>query len=259
MGILNLTPDSFYDGGKSNTLSSALQQAERMLSDGADFLDVGAYSSRPNAEDISPKEEISRLLPVLREISREFPDALISVDTFRSDVAIAAVGEGAHIINDISGGQLDRRMFETVAKLKVPYILMHMKGSPQTMVEEAQYSDVFMEVLDYFVYRVKQLQDLGVLDIVLDPGFGFAKKREHSYELLSRLQDFKILGLPILAGVSRKSMLYSLLGQTAAEALNATTVANTISLLKGASILRVHDVKEAVEAIKIVSATDKQG
>jgi dihydropteroate synthase len=258
MGILNLTPDSFYDGGENNTLHTALKRTELMLTEGADFIDLGAYSSRPRAEDISSKEEVARLLPILKAIRREFPNAIISVDTFRSEVARAAVGEGAHIINDISGGQLDPFMFETVGSLKVPYILMHMKGSPQTMAKEAKYDDVFAEVLGYFVEKAKQLTDWGVNDIIIDPGFGFAKTKEHSYELLNKLDQFKILGLPLLAGVSRKSMLYSLFGKTAADALNATTAANTIALLKGASILRVHDVNEAVEAVQVVAAVNKQ-
>ncbi|MDB5011979.1 MAG: Dihydropteroate synthase [Daejeonella sp.] len=252
MGILNLTPDSFYDGGVNSSVADALETVKRMLMEGADFIDIGAYSSRPNAEDISDAEELKRLLPTLKATVKEFPNAIISIDTFRANVASAAINEGAHIINDISGGELDATMFETVASLKVPYILMHMKGSPQTMLKEAKYGDVFKEVLNYFLSRIKKLQELGVKDVIIDPGFGFAKKPEHSFELLNRLDELKILDVPILAGLSRKSMIYKSLGITPEDALNGTTVANTIALLKGANILRVHDVKAASEAIKLV-------
>ena len=251
MGIINITPDSFYAGSRKPGVGEALQQAGKMLSDGAAFLDIGAYSSRPGATDISVAEETDRLLPVVEAIVNAFPDAILSIDTFRSQVAEAAIKAGAHIINDISGGQLDEDMFATVARLRVPYTLMHMKGNPQNMVKQAQYDDVFTEVLDYFVSRYQLLKQLGVHDVIIDPGFGFAKNQEHGYALINRLQDFDILGLPILVGVSRKRMIYGLLGGTAAEALNGTTVLNTISLTKGANILRVHDVQEAVEAVKI--------
>ncbi len=251
MGIINLTPDSFYAGSRKQDIDSALHLAEKMLNEGATFLDLGAYSSRPDAEDISIQEETDRLLPVVEAIASNFPDFILSIDTFRSPVASAAIGAGAHIINDISGGQLDTEMFATVARLQVPYILMHMKGTPQTMKNEAHYEDVFAEVFDYFVDRYQKLKLLGVKDVIIDPGFGFAKKAEHSYALMSRLQDFNILQLPILAGVSRKSMIYRFLKVTADKALNGTTVLNTIALTKGANILRVHDVKEAVEAVKI--------
>ena len=253
MGILNLTPDSFYDKGRNNGIEQALKRTETMLLEGAEFIDIGAYSSRPRAEDISPQEEQDRLLPVLKILVKEFPEAVISIDTFRASVAKAAINEGAHIINDISGGELDKKMFETVAALEVPYILMHMKGTPQNMQDNIQYDDVFLEVFQYFAEKISALQELGVKDIILDPGFGFAKKIKHSYELLSVMDQFKLLGLPILAGVSRKSMIYKPLEITAEEALNGTTVANTIALMKGAGILRVHDVKAAVEAVKIVS------
>lgn len=254
MGIINITPDSFYAGSRKPLLNDALQQASKMLTDGADFLDIGAYSSRPGAEDISAQEEMDRLLPVIELIAANHPEAIISVDTFRSSVAEAAVKAGAHIINDISGGQLDENMFVTVAKLKVPYILMHMKGTPQNMNQLAQYDDIFIEVLDYFASRYHQLKQLGVHDVILDPGFGFAKIPDQSYALMNRLQDFNILELPILAGISRKRMVYKVTGGTAEDALNATTALNTIALTKGANILRVHDVKEAVEAIKIFLA-----
>jgi dihydropteroate synthase len=251
MGIINLTPDSFYAGSRKQGIDEALSQAEKMLNDGATFLDIGAYSSRPGADDISVQEETDRLLPVVEAIVAAFPDAILSIDTFRSQVAETAVKAGAHIINDISGGQLDEQMFATVGRLQVPYILMHMKGTPQNMNQLAQYENVFDEVLDYFAARYHQLKQLGVNDVIIDPGFGFAKKTEHSYALLNRLQDFNVLQLPILAGVSRKNMIYKTLGVTANEALNGTTVLNTIALMKGAGILRVHDVKEAVEAVTL--------
>lgn len=251
MGIINLTPDSFYAGSRRQGIDAAIQQAQTMLNEGADFLDLGAYSSRPGADDISVQDETDRLLPVVEEIVKIFPDAILSIDTFRSQVADAAIKAGAHIINDISGGQADEEMFPAVARLQVPYILMHMKGNPKTMNQLAVYEDVFAEVYDYFAERYYQLRQLGVHDVILDPGFGFAKKPEHGYELMSRLQDFAMLGLPVLAGISRKKMIYGSLGITADEALNGTTALNTIALTKGADILRVHDVKEAVQAVKI--------
>jgi len=251
MGIINITPDSFYAGSRKPGIEEALQQAEKMLTDGATFLDIGAYSSRPGARDISVDEENDRLIPVVETITTAFPEAVLSIDTFRAPVAEAAIKAGAHIINDISGGQLDEEMFATVARLRVPYILMHMKGTPQTMTQLAQYDNVFIDVLDYFTSCYHQLKQLGVQDVIIDPGFGFAKKQEHNYALMNRLQEFEVLGLPLLAGISRKKMIYGLLENTAAEALNGTTVLNAISLMKGANILRVHDVKEAVEAVKI--------
>ena len=251
MGIINLTPDSFYAGSRKQEIDAALLQAEKMLDEGASFLDLGAYSSRPGAEDISVQEETDRLLPVVEAIVARFPEAVLSIDTFRSTVAETAIKAGAHIINDISGGQLDDGMFETVARLQVPYILMHMKGNPQNMLQQAVYDDVFAEVYDYFTDKIYRLKQLGVHDVIIDPGFGFAKKPEHSYALMARLQDFSTLQLPVLAGVSRKSMVYRVTGGTAADALNGTTALNTIALMKGANILRVHDVKEAAEAVKI--------
>jgi dihydropteroate synthase len=242
MGIINLTPDSFYADSRQPAIADALQQAEKMLDDGATFLDLGAYSSRPGADDISVQEETDRLLPVVEAIVARFPDAVLSIDTFRAPVAEAA----------ISGGQLDVDMFATVARLQVPYILMHMKGNPKTMNSLASYDDVFNEVLDYFTARCQQLKALGVNDVILDPGFGFAKKPGHGYALLNRLEELDRLGLPMLVGVSRKKMIYSLLGGTAADALNGTTVLNTIALTKGANILRVHDVKEAIQAVKLM-------
>ncbi|SHN02706.1 dihydropteroate synthase [Mucilaginibacter sp. OK098] len=252
MGIINLTPDSFYAGSRRPGTDAALLQAEKMLTEGADFLDLGAYSSRPGADDISVQEETDRLLPVVEAIVNRYPDAVLSIDTFRAQVAEAAVEAGAHIINDISGGQLDADMFATVARLQVPYILMHMKGNPKTMNQLAVYDDVFAEVYDYFAEKYYQLKQLGVHDVIIDPGFGFAKKPEHGYALMKRLQDFNMLGLPVLVGISRKKMIYSELGIDASDALNGTTALNTISLTKGANILRVHDVKEAVEAVKIL-------
>ncbi|WP_439694804.1 dihydropteroate synthase [Mucilaginibacter sp. AW1-7] len=254
MGIINITPDSFYATSRKPSVDEALQQAQKMLADGAAFLDIGAYSSRPGAVDITAAEEADRLLPVIEAIVAAFPDAVLSVDTFRAQVAEAAVKAGAHMINDISGGTLDAGMFATVARLQVPYILMHMKGTPQNMVQMAQYDDVFNEVLDYFVSKYQQLKQLGVHDVIIDPGFGFAKKQEHNYALMKRMQDFDILELPLLAGISRKKMVYGLLGSAAADALNGTTVLNAIALTKGTNILRVHDVKEAVEAVKIWEA-----
>jgi len=257
MGIINLTPDSFFEGSRKIAVEDALQQAAKMLNEGAAFLDLGAYSSRPGADDISVQEEMDRLLPVVEAIASNLPDAVLSIDTFRAEVAEAAINAGAHIINDISGGQLDVQMFATVAKLKVPYILMHMKGNPKTMTHLAVYDDVFNEVLDYFSTRIYQLKQLGVNDIIIDPGFGFAKKPEHGFALLKRLNEFKQLGLPILAGVSRKKMIYGTLGITADEALNGTTVLNTIAMTKGASVLRVHDVKEAVQAVKLFETMNR--
>ena len=251
MGIINLTPDSFFAGSRKQGIDDAVNQAGEMLAEGATFLDLGAYSSRPGADDVSIKEELDRLIPVVEAIVSAWPDAVLSVDTFRAKVAETAIKAGAHIINDISGGQLDEEMFATVARLQVPYILMHMKGNPLTMNKIAEYEDVFAEVYDYFAERYYRLRMLGVHDVIIDPGFGFAKKREHSYALMSRLQDFDRLQSPVLAGVSRKTMIYGLLGVTAEEALNGTTALNTIALTKGANILRVHDVKEAVEAVKI--------
>jgi dihydropteroate synthase len=254
MGIINITPDSFYAKSRKAGIDAVLTQAGKMLADGASFLDIGAYSSRPGAVDISIQEETDRLLPAVEAIAANFPDAVLSADTFRSGVAEAAIKAGAHIINDISGGELDADMFATAARLQVPYVLMHMRGTPQNMAQLTDYEDVFAEVFDYFVKKIYKLKQLGVHDIILDPGFGFAKKSSDSYELISRMRGFDVLQLPVLAGISRKRMIYRLLGTTAEEALNGTTVLNTIALVKGASILRVHDVKEAVEAVKIWEA-----
>jgi dihydropteroate synthase len=225
-----------------------------MLKEGADLIDIGAYSSRPNAVDISPEEEIARLLPALRQIRKEFPDTILSIDTFRSEVARVAVAEGVHIINDISAGQLDPEMFSTAASLRVPYILMHMRGTPQTMQQHTAYENVLNEVLDYFIIRIQELIALGVADIIIDPGFGFSKTTAQNFELLNKLEVFRMLGFPILTGVSRKGMIWKTLDITPEEALNGTTVINTIALMKGAKILRVHDVKAASEAVRLVTS-----
>jgi len=254
MGIINLTPDSFFAGSRKPGVEEALLQAGKMLAEGATFLDLGAYSSRPGAVDISIQEETDRLLPVVEAIRADYPEAILSIDTFRSKVAATAIKAGGHIINDISGGQLDEEMFTTVARLQVPYILMHMRGTPQNMAQQTDYEDIFATVYDYFASKYYRLKQLGVHDVIIDPGFGFAKKQEQSYRLMSRLEEFNRLQLPILAGFSRKRMIYNLLGITPEEALNGTTALNIIALTKGANILRVHDVKEAVEAVKIFRA-----
>ena len=257
MGIINLTPDSFFAGSRKPGIDEAVIQASKMLGEGATFLDLGAYSSRPGAVDISIQEETDRLLPVVEAIRSEYPEAILSIDTFRAKVAETAINAGAHIINDISGGQLDEDMFATVARLQVPYILMHMKGTPQNMVQKTDYEDIFAEVYDYFASKCYQLKQMGLHDVIIDPGFGFAKKQEQSYALMSRLDEFNRLQLPLLAGVSRKRMIHHLLGITPEESLNGTTALNTIALTKGANILRVHDVKEAVEAVKIFTACER--
>jgi len=253
MGILNITPDSFYDGGKWNTdLAKTTDKAGKMLEQGAAILDVGGYSSRPGAQHISETEEADRVLPVIESIVSNFSDAVISIDTFRSGVAKQAVEAGACMINDISGGAQDQEMYEAVSELQVPYFLMHMRGTPQTMQQMTKYDNLFKEMLAYFNEKVSILRGLSCKDIIIDPGFGFAKSLEQNYWLLSHLDDFKILNLPMLVGVSRKSMIYKKLGLGPEEALNGTTVLNTVALQKGADILRVHDVAEAVEIIKLL-------
>lgn len=253
MGILNITPDSFYASSRLALTDNYLSVAEKMILEGASMLDIGGYSSRPGADNISPNEELNRVVPVIEALRKEFPEMVLSVDTFRSEVAQAAVEHGADIINDISGGQLDEQLFEAVAKLGCPYILMHMRGTPQTMQTVTDYDQLFCEMVAYFSERIQALRFLGVKDIIIDPGFGFAKTSAQSLELVKRVADFHILGCPILGGVSRKSMIYKTLNTTAAEALNGTTILNTLLLAQGASILRVHDVKEAVEVVKLVS------
>ena len=249
MGILNLTPDSFYDGGKFTDEKSILTHVENMLRDGATFIDIGGYSSRPGAIHISEADEMNRVLPAIQSISKKFPEALLCIDTFRASVARRAIESGACIINDISGGELDPLMFNTVADLGVPYILMHMRGTPQTMTTLTQYDNLLHDIVIYFQKKISQLQNLGVKDIVIDPGFGFAKTADQSYQILENLDYLQILGMPILAGLSRKSMIWKKLGTTPEGALNGTTVLNTVALLRGASILRVHDVKEAHECL----------
>mgnify|MGYP003599672516 FL=1 len=251
MGILNCTPDSFYDGGKYKSESQFLSQVEKMLSDGATFVDIGAYSSKPNAEFVSEEEELNRLLPVIELVLKFFPETIISVDTFRSKIAQSAIENGAAIINDISAGNLDEEMLETVAKLQVPYIMMHMKGTPQSMQTLTQYDNICKEMLFYFSERVGKARSFGINDIIIDPGFGFAKSLEQNYEVMQKLELFQMLELPLLVGISRKSMIYKTLETTAENSLNGTTFLNAISLQKGANILRVHDVKEAVESVKL--------
>ena len=253
MGILNITPDSFYDGGMYKDEISILNQTEKMLVDGATFIDVGAYSSRPGAAEVSEEEELKRIVPVIELLIKKFPDIIISVDTFRSKVAKETISLGAAIINDISGGNLDSKMYETIAKLEVPYILMHMAGTPKTMQNNPNYEDVTKDLIYFFSEKIDQLHRLNVSDIIIDVGFGFGKTIEHNFQLLRNMSLFQHLDKPILVGLSRKSMLYKTLDITAQEALNATTSANTIALLNGANILRVHDVKEAVEAVTLVN------
>lgn len=254
MGILNCTPDSFFDGGTYKNESEILTQVEKMLSEGATFIDIGAYSSKPNAEFVSVEEEIARIVPIVELLVQQFPNILISIDTFRSKVAEACILKGAAIINDISAGKLDDLMLGVVTKYKVPYIMMHMRGTPQTMTTLTQYEDVVKEVLLYFSERIAAARSLGINDLIVDPGFGFAKTLEQNYEILQKMELFQQLELPILSGVSRKSMVYKVLNTNASESLNGTTTLNTISLLKGVSILRVHDVKEAMECVTLFNA-----
>ncbi|MCF6307520.1 MAG: dihydropteroate synthase [Flavobacteriaceae bacterium] len=252
MGILNLTPDSFYDGGKLSSEKEILSQAEKMLSEGAAFLDLGGYSSRPGASFVSEEEEMQRVLPVVELLLKEFPNALLSIDTFRSDVARKSVEIGAAIINDISGGNMDEQMFKTIAKLQVPYIMMHLRGTPETMMQNTNYKDLIKEVLFYFSERIAKARSLGINDIITDPGFGFSKTTKQNFELLNELELLKILDIPLLIGISRKTMIYKTLDISANEALNGTTALQAIALQKGVSILRVHDVKEAVETINLM-------
>lgn len=260
MGILNITPDSFYKGSRFYKEKDILKAAGKMLEDGADILDVGGYSSRPGAQDISAEEEGTRVLSAINLISKEFPSVVISVDTFRADIAEEAVERcGAQIINDISGGDADAKMFQVVQKLNVPYIIMHMKGDPRTMQEKPVYEDVVAEILKWFGERIFKLRSAGVKDIIIDPGFGFGKTISHNFELLDRLSDFSIAGLPLLVGVSRKSMIWKTLEITADEALTGTISLNSIALLKGADILRVHDVREAVQVVKLINRLKNSG
>lgn len=253
MGILNVTPDSFYAESRTSNEEHIAARVQQLMDDGADMIDIGGYSSRPGADDVSPEEEMNRLRRGLRVVRRLYPEVPISVDTFRADVARMCVEEeGADIINDISGGMMDRQMFRTVARLGVPYILMHMQGTPDTMQQAPHYDNLRREVMLYFAERIDRLCQMGAKDIIVDPGFGFGKTLEHNYELFHHLDDFNLFNLPLLVGISRKSMIYKLLDGTPQTSLNGTTVLNTIALMKGAHILRVHDVKEAVEAKRIV-------
>lgn len=255
MGILNTTPDSFYDGGKHYSEKLILQQAQKIIEEGASIIDVGGYSTRPGAEVVSIDEEIKRVTKAIESILSRFPEATISIDTFRSVVAEAAIAAGAKIVNDISAGELDNDMFSLIARTKIPYIMMHMRGNPQNMQGLTLYTNLINDIIDYFVAKVKFLQQLGVDDIIIDPGFGFAKTKEQNFEILQKLHYFKGLGLPLLVGLSRKSMVYKTLDNNAEQALNGTSVLNTIALMNGAKILRVHDVREAMECIKLFKTT----
>jgi len=251
MGILNATPNSFYDGGRFQKETEILNQVAKMLEEGATFIDLGVYSSKPNADFVSEAEEISRMLPIVKLLQQHFPEALLSMDTFRSEVAKVALDHGAALINDISAGNLDKQMLATIASYQVPYIMMHMKGTPQTMATLTQYDAIVKEMLFYFSERVAEARSHGINDLLLDPGYGFAKTINQNYEVLQHMELFQFLELPLLVGVSRKSMVHQVLHSTAQEALNGTTVLNTLALTKGANILRVHDVKEAAECIRL--------
>lgn len=255
MGIINTSPDSFYEASRKIQQEDIAAQAGQMLAEGADILDIGGYSSRPGAKNISVQEELDRVIPAITSIKNKYPEATISIDTFRAKVAQEAVNAGAAIINDISGGQLDEAMFATVARLKVPYIIMHMRGTPQNMQQHTYYKNIVEDIVDFFAVRLNQLRMLGVKDIVVDPGFGFAKTPEQNFKLLKNLAAFRVLQAPVLVGLSRKSTIYKTLNITAAEALNGTTVLNTLALMQGTAILRVHDVKAAKEAITLVTKT----
>ena len=254
MGILNTTPDSFYDGGSNQSINLILEKVEKHLSEGADILDIGGYSTKPGAETISEQEEIDRTAPIIETIIKNHPELIISIDTFRGNVAHEAVKAGASIINDVSGWELDENMFAAIRDLKVPYILMHMKGTPQTMQKNAEYKDVTLEVNEYFAKKITQLKAAKINDIILDPGFGFAKTLEQNYELFSKMETLGFGDFPLLVGISRKSMIYKLFDTTPQEALNGTSVLNMVALQKGAKILRVHDVKAAKETLQIYNA-----
>jgi dihydropteroate synthase len=254
MGIINITPDSFYKGSRVTEEKDIILSAGKMIDEGADILDIGGYSSRPGAADVSLEEEKSRVLNAIRLIRKEFPEATLSIDTFRSEIANEAVsGLGVHMINDISGGEADTEMFGTVKKLNVPYIMMHMKGTPSTMQDDPVYDDVVAEILDWFSRKIVRLQTDGVKDIIIDPGFGFGKTIRHNFELLQRLDDFSVAGVPLIVGLSRKSMIWKTLSITPDEALNGTSVLNAVALLNGADILRVHDVREAVQTVRLIA------
>lgn len=256
MGILNITPDSFYEGSRNKTSDEAILKAEKMLKEGATILDIGAYSTRPGADEISVEVELNRAIPIIEKIKNEFPDAIISIDTFRSMVARQAIGAGASIVNDISSGDDDSDMMRTVSKLNVPYIMMHKKGSPKNMQHNPHYDDVVLKVMNYFTQKISEAKHAGIVDIIIDPGFGFGKNIHHNYSLLNHFSDFQIFGVPLLAGLSRKKMIRDITKTDTENALNGTTVANTLAVINGANILRVHDVKEAVECINIVNAAN---
>jgi len=251
MGIINVTPDSFYDGGKHNSLDNIIALAEKMVTDGADILDIGGQSTRPKSERISADDELQRVLPVIKAIYRHFPQVVISIDTYHSKVAQETVAAGASIVNDISAGNMDIDMIPTVGLLKVPYVCMHMKGTPDTMQKDPVYDNVVKDVLDFFISKTNECKKAGIIDVIIDPGFGFGKTTRHNFQLLKELNTFSMLRKPILVGLSRKNTVYKTLGITAEEALNGTTVLNTMAIMNGTSILRVHDVKEAKQAIKL--------
>jgi dihydropteroate synthase len=258
MGIINITPDSFYANSRISDMNAVLQKAEQMLIDGATIIDIGGQSTRPGSERISADEELKRVIPLIEAIHQKIPDAIISIDSFYSSVVKEAIAAGASIVNDVSAGTIDNELIQTVAGLNVPYVLMHMQGSPQTMQENPVYENVVLDVFDFLNKKIKELHQAGINDIIVDPGFGFGKTIAHNFELLNSLDFFKQLSKPVLIGLSRKGTVYKTLGITAEEALNGTTVLNTISLLKGASILRVHDVKEAKQVIRLVQETAKK-
>jgi len=258
MGILNLTPDSFYDGGKYDNEKEVFSQVEKMLTDGATFIDVGAYSSRPGAQHISEEEELERIVPIVKGLITRYPNILLSIDTFRSNVAKKCIEEGAALINDISAGNMDTEMLKTVSELNIPYIMMHMKGTPQNMQENPVYNNVTQEILYYFSEKIALARSYGINDLIIDPGFGFGKTNEHNFQLLNELELLKNIELPLLVGVSRKSMIYKTLNTDAKNALNGTTTLNTLSVYKGANILRVHDVKEAVECVGLMQKLIQQ-
>ena len=251
MGILNITPNSFYDGGKYSLEKNAISKVDKMLKEGATFIDIGAYSSKPNAEFVSEEEELKRIIPVVKTLIKEFPETLLSIDTFRSSVAQECINNGAALINDISAGNLDEKMIEVIASNNVPYIMMHLRGTPQTMQNQTNYENLIKEMILYFSDKISKARNLGIHDLIIDPGFGFSKTTDQNFEILSNLELFKMLDLPILTGISRKSMIYKTLNTTPDEALNGTTVLNTIAITKGANIIRVHDVKEAIECVKL--------
>ncbi|MBL7966968.1 MAG: dihydropteroate synthase [Prolixibacteraceae bacterium] len=254
MGILNVTPDSFFDGGKYKTEKKVLNRAEEILEQGGTIIDIGAVSTKPGTDGISTKDEIDRLLPAVKAVKKAFPEAFVSIDTYRSWVALKVIEDcGPCMVNDVTGGSFDVHMFDTVGKLGVPYVLMHMQGTPLKMQENPVYEDIIRDISMFFTDCVKKLTKAGIKDVIIDPGFGFGKTLEHNYELLNRLDSFKVFQLPLLVGVSRKSMIYKLLGSNPEEALNGTSVVNTLALMGGADILRVHDVREAVEATRILN------